>query len=283
MAVIFNLSIDIAGYFAFFSFLFLVLIVDSHAHLSMSAFDEDREEVIKSAFNHGIGAILCPAEVSEPKSIQTTCELTEKHSHIIASGGVHPHHAKEFTEESIIKIEDLAAEKKIHAVGEIGLDFHYNFSTPEQQKNAFRSQLTIAEKMGLPIIIHSREAADDILNIIQEEHFMLGGIVHCFTEDWPFAKKMLDLNFKISFSGIVTFPKAHELRETARKIPLEALLIETDSPYLVPFPYRGKIKRNEPKYVKETASFLSQLKMLSIEEFSLQTNSNFSSLFGIEI
>jgi TatD DNase family protein len=240
MAVIFNLSIDIAGCFAFFSFLFLVLIVDSHAHLSMSAFDEDREEVIKSAFDHGIDAILCPAEVSEPKSIQITCELTEKHSHIFASGGVHPHHAKEFTEESTIEIEDLAIEKKIHAVGEIGLDFHYNFSTPEQQKYAFRSQLNIAKKMKLPVIIHNREAAQEILDIIQEEHYTQGGVVHCFTEDWPFAKKMLDLNFKISFSGIVTFPKAHELRETARKIPLQALLIETDAPYLVPYPYRGK-------------------------------------------
>jgi len=283
MAVFSTSSIAGGEYIVFFSIFLFIALVDSHAHLSMAAFDEDRAEVIQSAFQNGIGAILCPAEVSDSRSVRICNELTEKHSKIIASGGVHPHLARDFTEGCLKTIETLAAERKIHAVGEIGLDFHYNFSPPEQQKNAFRAQLNVAEKAKLPVIIHCREASQEIIDIIQEERFKQGGIVHCFTEDWPFANKMLDMNFKISFSGIVTFPKAHELRETARKIPLEALLVETDAPYLVPFPLKRTIKRNEPRFVKETATLLSQLKMLPSDEFFSRTNLNFSSLFGIEI
>lgn len=283
MAVFANLTLSAPGFFLFFSLALLVLIVDSHAHLGMPAFDQDRQDVIQTAFAEGIEGILCPAEISDENSIRTTGELAEKYTRVFVSGGIHPHHAKEFTDESIKTIETLAAEKKILAVGEIGLDYHYNFCPPDIQRDVFRAQLNIADQIRLPVIIHSREAAGDIFDIIKEENYKRGGIVHCFTENWSFAEKMLDLGFMISFSGIITFPKAHELRETARKIPMHSLLIETDSPYLVPYPARRKIERNEPKYVKETALCLSQLKMRPIEDFSAQTDSNFASLAGIEI
>ncbi|MGD2245115.1 MAG: TatD family hydrolase [Candidatus Aminicenantes bacterium] len=258
-------------------------IVDSHAHLSMAVFDDDRHDVIRAAFEEGISAILCPAEITEPHSVRTTCDLTDQYANIIASAGVHPHNAKHFTRDSVTQIQGLAREKKIHAVGEIGLDFHYSFSSPDLQIEAFRRQLNVAQDLDLPVIIHSREAASDIINCIQEERFARGGVLHCFTEDMNFAKRMVDENFLISFSGIVTFPKAHELREVARKLPLTDLLVETDSPFLTPAPYRGKITRNEPKYVTEIAQFVADLKNISRDDFFVRTTQNFTSLFGIEL
>lgn len=249
----------------------------------MPDFDHDRHEVVQSAFQEGIRAFLCPAEITEPRSVRITCDLSEKYADVIVSGGGHPHKAKDFTADSLKAIEKLAKDKKIHAVGEIGLDFHYNLSPAEQQIKVFRRQLSLAQKLDLPVIIHSRQAAQDIIHAIREERFTRGGVLHCFTEDWEFAQKMLDQNFFISFSGIVTFPKAHELRETARKIPLEYLLVETDSPYLAPVPLRGKIKRNEPKFIVEIALFLAGLKNVSLGAFAVQTTQNFSSLFGFEI
>lgn len=255
------------------------LFVDSHAHLGMEDFDIDRDEVIQRAFQEGISAILCPAEITDPRNLSTTLELTETYGKIIAAGGVHPHHAGSCTPACAQKIEELAAEKKIHAVGEIGLDFHYDFSPREAQISAFRQQLNTAQRLGLPAIIHSRKAADTIAQAVQEEGFTRGGILHCFTEDWEFARRMMDSNFLISFSGILTFPNAHALRETARKIPLDRILIETDSPYLVPVPLRGKQKRNEPVFVKETAWFLAGLLQIPVEKLAEATAQNFSSIF----
>ena len=249
----------------------------------MSAFNEDRFDVIQSAFQEGIQAILCPAEVTEHKSIHITTELIGTYENIYASGGVHPHKAKDFTPESLTIIESLAKDKKIHAVGEIGLDFHYNFSPPDFQIPAFRQQINLAQKLDLPVIIHSREASQSIIDCIEEEKYARGGVLHCFTGDWDFAQKMLDKNFYVSFSGIVTFPKAFNLRDVARKMPLDHLLIETDSPFLAPVPFRGKIKRNEPKFVKDIAQFIAEIKNISWSDFSEQTTLNFASLFGIEI
>jgi len=261
----------------------LNLFVDSHAHLSGKEFDNDRNEVIERAFQEGIGAILCPTELTEENEHQTTLDTIQAHPNIIAAGGVHPHNAKGFNPNCIRKIEDLAASQNIHAVGEIGLDFHYNFSPPEIQIEVFRTQLNIAQEIGLPVVIHSRKARDKVLEAIQDEEFTQGGILHCFTEDWEFAAAMMEHDFLISFSGILTFPKAHSLREVAKKTPLEKTLIETDSPYLVPTPYRGKIQRNEPVYVKETAGFLAELKNVSLEKLAEKTTHNFESLFQIEI
>ncbi len=249
----------------------------------MSAFDEDRSNVIQSAFQEGIQAILCPAEITESKSIRITTEITKTYKNIYASGGVHPHKAKDFTAESLTKIESLAEDKIIHAVGEIGLDFHYNFSPAALQVLVFRQQLSLAQKLDLPVIIHSREASQGIIDCIEGETYNRGGVLHCFTGDWDFAQKMLDKNFFISFSGIVTFPKAFKLRDVVKKMPVDRLLIETDSPFLAPVPFRGKIKRNEPKFVKEIAQFIAEIKNISWSDFSDQTTLNFTSFFGIEI
>lgn len=260
-----------------------IILVDSHAHLSLEDFNEDRHLVIQRAFEGGIQAVLCPAEVTEPKSIEIAVDLTGKYKNIIAAAGVHPHYAQAFNSDHGQKIQDLAKAKKIKAVGEIGLDFHYKFSPPRQQEETLRYQLHLAQELDLPVILHSRESEKELIIAIQEEHFTRGGVLHCFTESWKMAKKMMDHNFFISFSGILTFPKAYLLREVAKKIPLEKVLIETDSPYLVPLPYRGKIKRNEPLYVKEVAKTLAEIKNLSLEELAGRTSENFESLFLFEI
>ena len=258
-------------------------LVDSHAHLSGEQFEKDRDQVIQRAFENGIAAILCPGEITEPQNLNTTLHISEKYESIIAAGGVHPHLAKDFAPACLRAIEDLAQSKKISAVGEIGLDYHYNFSPPEIQRDVFRQQLRLAQNLKLPVIIHSRKARDDVMAAVEAENFSTGGVLHCFTEDWPFAKLMIERGFLISFSGILTYPNADQLRAVAVQVPLEKLLIETDSPYLVPAPYRGKIKRNEPGYVKEVAHWLADLKNVSFERVAEATKHNYETLFRIAI
>jgi TatD DNase family protein len=260
-----------------------LILVDSHAHLDMEEFDEDRGEVIERARQEGIIAILCPADLTDQKSTQTTLGLADIDTNIFAAAGVHPHQAKLFKEDHAKKIEQLSREKKIMAVGEIGLDFHYNFSEPRQQEEAFRLQLATAKKTGLPVIVHSRNSGIQTAQAVESEQFTAGGVLHCFTEDWELAQRMLDQNFSISFSGILTFPKAEELREVAQKIPLNKMLIETDSPFLVPSPIRGRIKRNEPAFMIETAKTLAELKKISLYELAEITTHNFETLFQFEI
>lgn len=259
------------------------LLVDSHAHLGGKEFDNDRHAVIQRAFLEDIGAILCPAELTNAKDLQNTLDIIQEFPNIIAAGGVHPHNASSFTPDCIKKIKELAEIKNIHAIGEIGVDLHYNFSPPDVQVEVFRLQLNIAQEINLPVIIHSRNARDVILKTVKEEGYTQGGILHCFTEDLEFARWMMGYNFLISFSGILTFPKAQSLREVAIQTQLDKILIETDSPYLIPTPYRGKIQRNEPVYVKETARFLAELKNVSLEKLAEKTTNNFESLFQIEI
>ena len=257
--------------------------IDSHAHINAEEFQGDRDQVIARAFKEDIQAILCPADFTEPENYQVARELLEKYANIFVAAGVHPHNAKDFHPEMASTLKRLATEKKISAVGEIGLDFHYNFTPPEKQIEVFRHQLNIAQDLNLPVVIHSRNAADEIAKAIGEENFDKGGVLHCFTENWAFAENMLAQNFLISFSGILTYPNAHSIRDVAKKIPLEKTLIETDSPYLVPVPYRGKIKRNEPVYVKEVAKTLADLQKVDIGEIARVTSQNFSALFPIEL
>jgi TatD DNase family protein len=258
-------------------------LVDSHAHLDMEEFDEDRSQVVERAFEQGIKAILCPAEVTNSQSVHKILDLTEKYQSLIAAAGVHPHQAKSFSPECARKIKDLAEAKKIKAVGEIGLDFYYNLSLPAEQEDAFRHQLQAAQELSLPVVVHSRNSGKKLVRAVEEEHFSRGGVLHCFTESWDIAKKMMNKNFFISFSGILTFPKAQAVREVAKKIPLEKLLVETDSPYLVPVPYRGLKKRNEPAYVVEVAKVLAEVKDISLEELTEATTQNFEFLFSFEI
>jgi TatD DNase family protein len=257
----------------------IIGLVDSHAHLDMEEFDADRDQVVERAFEVGIQAILCPADLTSPKSILTTLGLVERHQRIVAAAGVHPHQAKFFNSDCVRRLRELASEQKILAAGEIGLDFHHNFSSPPEQRDVFRSQLRLAQELALPVIIHSRNAGNEIIAAVQEEQFTRGGVLHCFNENWDVAKKMMEHNFFISFSGILTFPKAHHLREVAPKIPLEKLLVETDSPYLAPVSYRGTHKRNEPASVVETAKILAELKNVSLRDLATLTTKNFFSLF----
>ncbi|MFC2158496.1 TatD family hydrolase [Acidobacteriota bacterium] len=259
------------------------IIVDSHAHLNMEEFDKDRSDVVERAFSEGIGAILCPVDLAEPERLNIAEELENSFDNIILAAGVHPHMAKDFEDIFLDQIKKLAAKRKIKAIGEIGLDFHYNLSDKDSQVRVFREQLNIAQELELPVIIHSRNAQEDILRAVKEEGFSQGGVLHCFTEEWDLARQMMDEGFFISFSGILTFPKAGDIRETAKKIPLERLLVETDAPYLTPVPFRGKIRRNEPLYVRETGQFLASLKNISYEELSDQTTQNFSECFMFEI
>ncbi len=257
--------------------------IDSHAHINTTEFDEDRSQVIERAFQGGIKALLCPIELTEEDNKQTALDLIDTYPNIIAAAGVHPHHARNFNPNIAAILQELTYKKKIYAIGEIGLDFHYNLSSRKDQIEAFNAQLNMAQELGLPVVIHSRNAGKEIAAAVQEVNYTRGGVLHCFTEDWSFAKLMMDYDFWVSFSGILTYPNADPLREVARKVPLNRILIETDSPYLVPVPHRGKIKRNEPLYVKEVAQTLAHIKQMSLEEISSITSQNFSSLFLFEI
>ena len=257
-------------------------LVDSHAHLDAPEFDADREEAVRRAFAAGIVAILCPADLTRPGSLPAIRELAKTHPAVLAAAGVHPHQAKDLTDGHLRELARLASRREIRAVGEIGLDYHYNFSTPESQRDALRRQLRAGRQPGLPAILHSRFSGPDVMAAVDAERFTGGGVVHCFTEDWDFARGMLDRGFLISFSGILTFPKAHDLRDVARKVPLDRLLVETDSPYLTPVPFRGSVKRNEPAFVVETAKLLAGLRGLSLAELAGATTENFARVLPFE-
>jgi len=253
-------------------------LVDSHGHLDMPEFDPDREEVLSRARAAGVAAILCPIDVSSERSLRTTLAMTAAHGEIAAAAGLHPHQAKLADEKAWLGIGQLAEAKSIRAVGEIGLDYHSDFATPVEQQDVFRRQLSLAADLGLPVIVHSRAAGQDVLAAVDSLKFSGGGVLHCFTEDWAYARAMLDRGFMISFSGIVTFPKAEALREVAARVPLDRLLVETDAPYLAPLPHRGK--RNEPAFVVETARRLAEIRSMSLALLADATTANYLSLFG---
>ncbi len=256
-------------------------IADSHAHLDMADFDPDRDAVLQRAWTGGIRAILCPADLTMPESLAKTLRLCLSYPWVHAAAGVHPHQASKLTEEHLGVMSDLAAQGKIKAVGEIGLDYHYHLSPPAKQRAAFRQQLALAEKLALPVVIHSRSSGRDIIAAVEGEDFSRGGVLHCFTEDWETARRMMDLGFHLSFSGILTYPSAAHLREIARKTPLDHVLLETDSPYLVPVPLRGNKKRNEPLFVLPTAHVLAELKNKSAEGIGQAVLQNHRVLFNV--
>lgn len=257
-------------------------LVDSHAHINMSDFDTDRDEVISRAFEKGIQAIHCPAELTDPDRLDVAIRMGKEYPGITLSAGVHPHAADEFLPGHIRTLSSLAAQNTILAVGEIGLDFHYDFSSREKQMDTFRLQLNAAEENKLPVIIHSRLAGKQIHRLTMEENFSRGGVLHCFTEDWDFAEKMMEKGFYISFSGILTFPNARDLRDIAKRVPLDRLMVETDSPYLTPMPFRGRIKRNEPVYVRYTMETLAAVKGVDSPEMADITSENFRRCFQLK-
>jgi TatD DNase family protein len=251
-------------------------IPDSHCHLDMEEFTVDREEVLARARTAGVSAFLCPAEISDARGLGVTLDLAARHPDVTATAGLHPHQAKLFSEARLSTIRALAADRKIAAVGEIGLDFHYDFASPAEQREAFRSQIALARDLGLPAVVHSRLAGREIREAVDAERFETGGVLHCYTEDWDIAKAMIDRGFLISFSGILTFPKAADLRSVAVQVPLDRLLVETDAPYLAPTPHRGK--RNEPAFVLETARVLASLRGIPFESLAAAVTANYRAL-----
>jgi TatD DNase family protein len=247
----------------------------------MKEFDADRQAVVERARDQGVKFILCPAEMTEPSSLPCVLELRQKFAWIAAAAGVHPHNAGACSASHLDKIREVSRSGKIAAVGEIGLDFHYDFSPAERQREVFRSQLRLAQEIDRPVIIHSRNSGRDVIAAVEEEHFTRAGVLHCFTEDWETASRMMDHGFFISFSGILTYASAGPLRQIAKKIPLDRLLVETDSPYLVPAPRRGRIQRNEPAFVVETARLLAELRGMPLEALGIHTLQNFQSLFQV--
>ncbi len=256
--------------------------IDSHAHLEMEAFDLDREEVLARARAAGIEVILSLAMIDEKDSYRKAFPLVESHENLVTAVGCHPHDAKIFDQRGGEEfLRSLARRPRVLAIGEIGLDYHYNLSTPEVQRDVFRRQIRLARELSLPIIVHHREAESDLVRILEEERVSeLGGILHSFTADLATAERALELEFLISFSGILTFKNAASLREVARVLPLDRLLVESDCPYLAPVPYRNK-KRNEPAFVPATLRCLAEVRGLPSEDVERATDENFRRFFPL--
>ncbi len=255
--------------------------LDSHAHLDDSDFNVDRAAVIARARAAGLRYLLAVGGGTGPDNLEAPLALAESHDWIYATVGVHPHDAKHFTEHHAEQICRLAQQPRVVGIGEIGLDYHYDNSPRDIQKLVLIRQMELARGARLPIIIHCREAWPDLAEITQA-HWKssgLGGILHCFSGSRQDAMKFLDWGFQVSFAGNVTYKKAEDLREVAREIPLDRLLIETDCPYLAPVPYRGK--RNEPAFVIEVARTLATLLHLSPEELGEIVVRNFERFFGL--
>ncbi len=261
-----------------------MIFVDSHCHVDGAEFDRDREDVIKRAEENGVKMMLVIG-TGEPHSgnFERAVSLAEKNENIFAAVGVHPHDAKTFDAEAASQLINLAkSSKKVVAWGEIGLDFYYEHSPKNVQEDVFRKQIRIAKNLDLPIIIHSREADAETVEILTEEcsgKDFRGGVMHCFGGTAEMAQSLMDIGFLISFAGNVTFKKAENLRDAAQIVPLDKLLIETDCPYLAPVPFRGK--RNEPMFVVETAKFLAEFYGIELEQLAKQTTENFKRFFRI--
>lgn len=256
-------------------------LIDSHSHLDLPEFNQDRSEVVIRAQQNSVNWILCPLDLCLKESLENGLKLKSENENIFLAAGVHPHQANQFNQSHLDKIRKLAIEKKILAVGEIGLDFHYNFSPLEKQLEALRCQLELASELSLPVIIHSRLAEEKIIEIFQSTGFTGRGILHCFTESLKLARIMIEKGFLISFSGILTYPRAENIRYLARNLPLESLLIETDAPYLIPYPEKQKYRRNEPAFVVSTARELARCQNTSLEKVAEFTRENFFRLFNL--
>ena len=255
--------------------------IDSHAHLACPEFDNDREEVLARAGAAGVETVLCPVDLTRPEGLAAAVDLKAKHGNLILAAGVHPEEAERFSPEHLDRIRDLARDGTIRAVGEIGLDYFYEPVPPGKQKEVLTAQLEAALTSGLPAILHSRLSGEDIIRAVKDARFTNGGILHCFTEDVGVARTMLDLGFYISFSGILTYRKAENVRAAARFVPDDRLLIETDSPYLVPAGYRKRHERNEPAFVVETLAKLAETRGDAVEATALAVSANFKRLFPV--
>ncbi|MBW3114697.1 MULTISPECIES: TatD family hydrolase [Bacillaceae] len=254
------------------------MLFDTHVHLNAEQFDEDLEEVISRAREAGVENMVVVG--FDRPTIDRAMELIGQYDFLYAAIGWHPVDAIDMKDEDLVWIEELSRHPKVVAIGEMGLDYHWDKSPKDVQKEVFRKQIQLAKKVKLPIVIHNRDATQDIVDILREEGAdEVGGIMHCFSGSPEIAQECVDMNFYISLGGPVTFKNAKKPKEVAKEIPLEKLLIETDCPYLAPHPYRGK--RNEPAYVKLVAEQIAELKEVSLEEVEKMTTENAKKLFNI--
>ncbi len=259
------------------------MLVDSHCHLDSPAFDSDRDAVIARAREAGVGFMLAIGTGDGPPDLEAAIRVAAGHPDLGATVGIHPHDARKFEPEVAVRVDALCARPDVLAVGEIGLDYHYDNSPRRIQQEAFVQQMEIAAARRKPIAIHTRDAWADTLDLVGR-HWAgsgIGGIMHCFTGTSEQARRCLDMGMLLSFSGVLTFSRSADLRATARDAPLDRLLVETDAPYLTPAPHR-RIRRNEPRFVVETARVLAEAKGVSAAEVARATSGNFRALFGSE-
>jgi TatD DNase family protein len=256
-------------------------LVDSHAHIDFPQFAEDREAMLERARAAGVTTILAIGTGPGPEKLDCAIPFAEQQDWIYATIGIHPQEASKFRLEHIGQLRELATHPKVIAWGEIGLDYHYDHSPHDVQENAFHEQMSLAKQAKLPIIIHCRDAWADCLSMLEEfwKPTGLGGILHCFSGTLEEAEQGLAMGFMVSFAGNCTYPKAQSIRDVARDLPLDRILIETDSPYLAPQAYRGK--RNEPAYVGEVAKAIANVRNLTPQETAAATSENFRRFFKL--
>ncbi|MBM7601309.1 TatD DNase family protein [Virgibacillus halotolerans] len=255
------------------------MLFDTHMHVNASQFAADRKEVIQRAFDTGVEYMVVVG--FDRETIPLAIEIAERYETIYAAVGWHPVDAIDMTEDDLAWIEELSSHPKVVAIGEMGLDYHWDKSPKDVQKEVFRKQIRLAKKVNMPIIIHNREATEDIIEILQAENAQeIGGIMHCYNDSIDYVQACLDMNFYISLGGTVTFKNAPLPKEVAVQVPLDRLLVETDAPFLAPHPNRGK--RNEPAYVKLVAEKIAELREMQFSEISEQTTQNALKCFGIE-
>jgi TatD DNase family protein len=254
-----------------------ISIIDTHCHLDMIGNGDAIDTIITRAAANGVGAIITVG--IDLESSKKAIQLADNYDSVFATVGVHPHNAQKLNDDSYAELEKLCRKPKVVAYGEIGLDYVKQYAPKDIQLEHYTRQIILAKKMGLPLVIHDREAHDDIMRILRDKApYPAGGVMHCFSGNWQFALKVLDLGFVISIPGVVTFKKAVAMQEVAQKIPLDRLILETDAPFLAPEPLRGK--KNIPEYILYTAQKIAALRGLPLEEVARVTTENASSLFN---
>jgi TatD DNase family protein len=254
------------------------MLIDSHAHIQGKEYAGEVGAVIARAHEGGVEKIIVVGGAGDMSSNTEAVALAESCADVYATVGMHPHDAKDVAADELRKIRELTSHAKVIAVGETGLDYYYNHSPHDVQRRVFIQFIHMARETGLPIVVHERDAANDAAELLRSEGAAnIRGVIHCFTGNYEAASAYLDLGFYLSFTGIITFKNAEPLRDVVRKVPLDRMLVETDSPYLTPVPYRGK--RNEPAYVRFVADMVAKVKTVSLEDVARTTTSNVHELF----
>ena len=254
------------------------MFIDSHAHIQLDLFDSDRSVVIERAKNSQVSIILVVG--FDISTSHLAVELADRYDHIYATVGLHPHDAKRFTPQTLREIALLAEHPKVVALGEMGLDYHRDLSPKSVQKRVFEEQLDLATQLDLPIVVHNRNAFDDILSILENHSQLTGGVLHCFSENTKSMDRVIDVGFHIGIGGPVTYKKSQDLKQVVKVMPADSFLIETDCPWLAPQLRRGK--RNEPAYITEIATKIAELRQVTIESVGQTSSQNFRKLFSIE-